>query len=327
MQEEQNALANAEKGETLIDTIADGVLALDGIPLPPSVKKSFWKSIGMLITGMADVPAAKLESIARNLRTEGQAKDAVTIAAAKAAAKQFNESPELADRAVNHFAARIVREQGNREDIAKLAVKDILKSPPTGDTSTTVEDDWLAMFAEIAQKKSNTEMQLYLSKILAGEIRQPGSFSPATINALATLSQPLANSFQKVCDLSMQLFDSAFILTSPYPSFASHGIPAFGITYKNLIDLQDHGLLASELKSTYDLNPMIGKVPFDYCGQQIIFNGIDNKPQKLATASISLFSQVGLELRGIISMKQNLQHTHNIQGWLRKANISMLNAT
>jgi hypothetical protein len=107
MQDNNAGIVDASDENTgLVDMITDGLLAFDGIPLPGNVKKSFWKSVCMLITGLADVPAAKLEAVARSIRVEGQAKDAVTIAGARAAAVQFSESPELGDRAVNYFASR-----------------------------------------------------------------------------------------------------------------------------------------------------------------------------------------------------------------------------
>lgn len=325
MQEDQDTNITSI-GETtgVIDYLTDGLMALDGIPLPSTVKKSFWKSICMLITGIADVPAAKLEAISRSIRIEGQAKDAVTVAAARAAATQFNESPELADRAVNHFAANIVKEQRNRETIVKLAADDLRTLPPVEDTGNEIDEDWLTMFSEIAQKKTNSDMQMYLSKILSGEIRKPGSFSPASINTLATLSQPVALTFQKLCNMSMQIFDVAFILTSPYPNFKVSGAKELDISYKQLVDLQDHGLLAGELSSTYEMGQFVDRLAFDYCGQKVMLRSNGGEAKPLGPASITLFSQVGLELRQIISKQPILEYTQQCQEWFGKCNISMV---
>jgi hypothetical protein len=177
------------------------------------------------------------------------------------------------------------------------------------------------MFSEIAKNKSNVDMQVYLAKILAGEVRKPGSFSPATLSALATISQPVALVFQQVCNLSMKLFDDVFILTSPYPNFRTNGIPELGITYKNLIMLQDQGLLAADLNSIYPFKQIVDRVAFDYCGQTVILESTGEVPEQMGKVQISLFSQAGVELREIISKQQIPEFTNKCQEWFGQQNV------
>ena len=59
----------------------------------------------------------------------------------------------------------------------------------TNDAQKEIEDDWLNVFARVAEDKSSDELQILFGKILAGEIMRPGSFSLRTIQIMATISK------------------------------------------------------------------------------------------------------------------------------------------
>lgn len=50
-----------QDGNTFPST-SDILSYIDHIPLPPEIKKSLWKSVGRLITGLVDVPVAYLDA-------------------------------------------------------------------------------------------------------------------------------------------------------------------------------------------------------------------------------------------------------------------------
>ncbi len=87
---------------------AEDILSyVDGIPLPPAVKKNLWKSLSRLITGLVDVPVAYLEAKAQKIKSEAAGLSLVTSEAAKAASKEFAVDKGLVNRSVNHFGAMI----------------------------------------------------------------------------------------------------------------------------------------------------------------------------------------------------------------------------
>ncbi len=156
----------------LTQAVGDIASGMDSILLPPIVKKSFWKALSTLITGVVDVPAAWLESKSQEIRDETKGKSLITSEAAKAAAKKFSSSDQLAERAVDHFGARILKEQRNREAVAQATIKELGSSPACEDTNQEIDEDWLDMFSRIAEKRSNQDMQSYLARLLAGEIKK-----------------------------------------------------------------------------------------------------------------------------------------------------------
>lgn len=302
---------------------------IDGIPLPPAVKRSFWKALSQLITGVFDVPAAYLEGKAKEIRTESQAKNIVTLSAAKSAAAKFGSNKALADRAVDHFAARIVKEQANREAVVSEAVKNLSEDPPKSDTAIEIDEDWLSLFSDLASKRSSEELQQLFGKILAGEIRQPGSFSPASIQTLSTLTGKVAKHFQNLCDLSIQSPGGfTFIVINFYPKFHSSGEKSLGITYSDLVALQSAGLLPPSLNNQLDFEAHIGKVPVSYCGNNVVFSKNSQlqtgNTKKLPKLNILLFSPIGHELRSIVPVNQNSVYHAKLLQWFKEHEIDIL---
>ena len=62
-----------------------------------------------------------------------------------------------------------------------------------------IDEDWLFEFMGCCQDVSDQQMQVIWSKLLAGEIREPGSFSKRTLHVLRQLSEVEAVHFQNLC--------------------------------------------------------------------------------------------------------------------------------
>jgi len=312
------AVADAQDAEDgILDLVGEVLPDLAGIPLPKTVKKSLWKSLGLLITGAADIGVAKLDEKADDIRAHGAARREVTIAAGREAASRFGQNPELGDRAVQHFASRIIREQKNREDITRIAVDELREEPPTEDSDAEIEEDWLNKFSEFAATTSNEEMKFYLGKILAGEICNPNSFSAASIQTLTTISYAVAKKFETLCSFSLGLPGLVAVVTAPYGRAEQNGLLELGVSYNDLCNLRVTGLLMPDLSSTFDFATLQAHPTFDFCGNKSLFQPLDENPPSLATEHVILFSNAGIELRRIISMNPNPAYIVKLQEWLR----------
>ncbi len=80
------------------------------------------------------------------------------------------------------------RKLENRAATVKVAVDEINENP-TADAKSEIEDDWLNLFSRLSEDKSSEELQNLFGRILAGEIKRPGTFSLRTIQLLGTLSK------------------------------------------------------------------------------------------------------------------------------------------
>lgn len=71
---------------------------------------------------------------------------------------------------------------------------------PELDQALDVDDDWLNIFERHAEDASTERMQRLWGRVLAGEIRKPGSFAPRTLRFLSEFSQADAITFLSFCE-------------------------------------------------------------------------------------------------------------------------------
>jgi len=308
------------KKDEIKDVISDIGHSIDGIPLPPEIKKSLWKALGQLITGLVDVPVAYLEAKAQEIRAKSSALTLITKRASEAAAEKFEHDDKLIERTVNYFGQKLLREQINREAIVAKAIEELKQDPPKEDSTSNIDADWLEMFARISEQKSNEDIQLFLSKILAGEIRKPGTFSPQSINLLALLSQDIAQLFQKFCDLSFSLKNSkdlTFVIVEPFGSPGSNSMTPFGFSYPNLTKLQDAGLIQHDLTAYRELHPVIFLSGINVGGKSFpaAMPGTKLEPQMKRIKAIN-FTNAGLEIRSVLHLGRNEQYEEKLLEWM-----------
>jgi len=312
-----------EENETELSAVEpeDILSIVDGIPLPPAVKKSLWKSLGRLITGLVDVPVAYLEAKVQKIKSEADGLSLITTEAASAAAQEFGTDRALVNRSVNFFGAKLLREQINRESIMEQATNELKNDPPKEDTKEEIDEDWLEMFSRIAETKSNKDVQLFLAKILAGEIRKPGSFGAKTIQALSTLDQRTAKLFSNFCNVSFeipQFLDSmTCVISEPFGSAGSNGLQSLGLSYDNLTELQDAGLVKHDFNSRRNLPGAIFTMPHIIGTTTLAFKTTDKTPQQPTNINVLNFTKVGLELRKVLHKSSNTEYIKKYTDWIK----------
>ncbi|MBA4354443.1 MAG: hypothetical protein C0409_07095, partial [Novosphingobium sp.] len=108
-------------------------------------------------------------------------------------AERWSQDPEMIER----FEARIIEQEFGRQErleaIASQAVEELkllsdhtdqsqgVNDEQSGQEELDVGEDWQRKFASFAQDVSEPQMQRVWARILAGEIRKPGSFSYRTM--------------------------------------------------------------------------------------------------------------------------------------------------
>jgi hypothetical protein len=177
-------MSDAEGQEEGFSSFPETLLAVN-TGLPVQVQRGLWKAVRRVLTAGAEVPAAWLEGKAEVIRTRHKvqrARERVEVASAKGAAKQF-EKPELAERALNYHAAHIIRDQENRESVLQIASKELTNAPTASEQTAEVGDDWLTVFFQHASTRSDEEFRRLFGRILAREIKRPGTFSIGTVQS------------------------------------------------------------------------------------------------------------------------------------------------
>ena len=235
---------------------------------------------------------------------------------------------------MHFFGERVLREQRTREAVLHEAIEDVRTTPPTADVERQVDEDWLEMFARHAETKTNAEVRTYFARVLAGEIRKPGSFSPETIDVLAKLSPQVGQLFQRLCSITadIPMIGLPVILTGPFGSAGSNGLAPIGFPYDLLCRLQDAGLVRSELNTTYTMPTLalqrivIGgqalqfRIPTAISeteGSDVVERGLHGLFKQTPFKTVTL-TAAGVELRRIVHMTPNETYIAKFVEWATK---------
>lgn len=212
-----------------------------------------------------------------------------------------------ADRAFETLIADTFRKQANRERIADETRLALEHSPPEQDTTKVIDDDWLTQFWSIAENVTHQEVRGFLAKLLAQEIAKPDSISPLTLRVLTTITPHIALRFEHLCRLTIRDDDEVFVIHPNVFPFQNVGpLDMFGISYKDLFELEAYGLLRSA--ETIRLNWSEG-------GQNEIASSVDyvGRPAVLIYSGLQLhllkLTRAGAELRNLLVFSEIPEYT------------------
>lgn len=176
-------------------TGALGVLSEFFSGIPKVFQKPLAKAISRLARGAVEWPAAAFEAQAAEVQHKQAMREKVRAAIVKQAISQISEKPDIADRAIEHFASDILGKQYNREQVLLHAAEELSQVPPPDDSEESrseeseLDDDWLSAIARHAENATSERLQQIFGRVLAGEIKRPGAYSLFTLDLLSKLSE------------------------------------------------------------------------------------------------------------------------------------------
>ena len=215
-----------DTSNTALDVVTD--LTLDAT-IPAPIRKNAFKAFDRLCSALIDIPVGALERKSAEKRAESEARIKIIRENADQIAQQMKVDPEYARIAVSKYGKKILREQVNLDKISAIAANELKNEESdslanqgnsesnkeqsadstnqgtNGSEEKTIDDDWLNVFETEARQKSTEEMQLRFGRILAGEIRQSGSYSIKAVKLLGELDQDTASLFKKLCSACVTL--------------------------------------------------------------------------------------------------------------------------
>ena len=320
------------------DIIADLVTetAIPGIPAP--VRRNLLKAFGQLCSAAIDFPAAYLTGKADERRAETAARVKLINISAGQIAQQMRTDPEYARVAVQKFGHRVLREQVNLDMISQRAASEIRDDSESMDqsapeeSSDTISDDWLNAFEMEARQKSTEEMQFFFGKVLAGEIRQPGSYSTRTVKILGSLDQKVADLFLTLCSMCISQFQDIRV-PSISGDAGNNALQDYGLPFAALNLLNEHGLIISDYNSWRDLRPSVSLpgavqqvvcVPLGYQGRHWLLTPM-SKDRIGKTVKINgvALTQSGRELFKIVQTKPMDAYSHELVQFFERKGFRM----
>ena len=119
---------------------------------------------------------------------------------------------------------------------ALLGAEADLEDDPQEPPDRRVDEDWLLRWRDSASTVSAAELQDLWGRVLAGEVKSPGTFSLRTLEFLKNLSKEEA---RRIATLAPFVVDNAFVFKGDSSLLESEGI-----TLSFLLSLQDLGIIA-----------------------------------------------------------------------------------
>ncbi|WP_428058199.1 DUF2806 domain-containing protein [Candidatus Avelusimicrobium faecicola] len=145
---------------------------------------------------------------------------------------------ELCRRSIARKIFQEMNKQQNIEEVLEYA-KNILEQEKEV-SKEPVSQTWLSNFFEAAGNVEEEDLQKIWGKLLAGEIKQPNSYSLRTLNTLKNMTSNEARIFQSL---------SSFVVMGEEKGFLPHDNELhtkYDIEYENILLLDDCGLINSQ---------------------------------------------------------------------------------
>lgn len=150
------------------------------------LEKPLEKLIEVVSEGLGVVANDYFQFDAKKIKRVGEAEAEAEKTKIIKKAEGYNETMAIFGRAEKRFALEQYNKQINLENVI-VGAKERLEGQEVSDQP--VDKDWASRFMSIAQDVSREDMQEILSKILAGEIKQPSTFSLRTLEFVKNLSK------------------------------------------------------------------------------------------------------------------------------------------
>lgn len=242
----------------------------------------------------------------RSIRKEADANAYKINVIAKAKAQAASESKLIEVEMYDVIEQRILfqeqRKQNNIASIIDVATEQI--NQESNVSSEAVDPDWTTRFFSIAENISNEEMQKLWGRILAGEVKNPNSFSLRTLEALKNITKHEAEIFAKFAQLKIKLKNTSLI---PYND-SQRLENKFNIPYSEILLLTELGLISSG--STLGLVFKSTEVPVEALyeiGEIGIL--VKTTPHKSPhSIKILAFTKTGIELSNLITQELNSEY-------------------
>jgi hypothetical protein len=172
-----------------------------------------------------------------------------------------------------------------------------------------VDKDWSKRFFNIVQDISDEEMQSLWGRILAGETKQPNSYSKRTLELLKNLSKAEAETFTKFAELKI-VSGNGVIWNNDNGDFLKN---EFNITFNDRLLMTELGLISSENNLEFSFPPTKTDKStnvIEYGNKGIVLYRDENSPKQ--AIKVLVFTKTGIELSKLIESKSNSNYITKI---------------
>jgi hypothetical protein len=271
-----------------------------GVALIDRLHDIFGKPAGTVLQAYADVVAAKIHAVGDP------------------------EAEALRKRTVERIASEEIRNQTNME--ATWGKTALMLEPGIDPRNVEeLDEDWLYLHSLGARKVSDEDMQTLWARILAEEVKEPGSFSKRTLRFLETLDKTDAEMFTTLCRYTVEITHTKFrfpvVLQDDDDTFVGQS------RFTQLSHLLAIGLIQQEELTMFGINWGAEQIDMGYFSESHRFDVARVVPTRLPSGfsvrqlpmTRVFFTQIGSELNRICQPEPFTDFWHRITApWARR---------
>lgn len=249
---------------------------------------------------MADAKAYEIKTIGQALQNNTNIPIEYTEGNVSANTKDFDD---LVKRAQSRLGYQEICKQQNIESVTQKAY--LLLSDEKECSEEPVDKDWMIRFFNSVEDISDEDMQNLWAKILAGEVKQPKSFSLRTLETLRNLTQKEAKTFQKVAEFVFLNAQDKCITSN------EELLLKYGIDFKDIQLLDECGLVSKQTFLQY--RSKFGEKTIIFWNKKLIITAQSLSDKEVESSiSISLLTRAGAELYNILDIDGNKDYMLDI---------------
>lgn len=187
------------------------------------------------IRNMADAKAYELQVISDTVRNNS---DVPIVYGSTGVSIDTSDFEQIVKRASVRLTHQEITKQQNIEAVVDNAYEELENVENV--SSKPVNPDWMFRFFNSVENISDKDMQTIWGHILAGEIKQPDTYSFRTLEKLKNMTQKEAKDFQMVSSLALQTGGRKFILGE------DSILNKHGVHFSHILELEECGLMMTQ---------------------------------------------------------------------------------
>lgn len=160
-------------------------------------------ALDRLVGSTFDRLSAPLEGTAAEIRAKSEVRAQLIKAAGTQVIANLGRDPEFVARALEGHVEAIARRLENKEAVAAAALEDLRHQPPTAEEAAAggekLDDMFLNRFERYAEDATEKDLREKWGRVLASEIRKPGTFSPKFMRIIDEIDRDTARIFEEIC--------------------------------------------------------------------------------------------------------------------------------
>lgn len=281
----------------------DSLVKIDGKPIEKLIEV-ISNAIGTLY---------EPRQLVRIARAEAEAERIKAIEGAKTKALLANDEGRYAELTAieKRVVAKELKRQNNINNVVTIASQSLKEEKEV--SSEPVNPDWATRFFDIAQDISDETMQDLWGRILAGEVKQPQSYSLRTLDVLRNITSEEAQLFEEIANYT--LYSGNYFIFNG----ASNKLEHFGIAYYKIAQLIEAGLIQSGSTVSHHFYVQNGQTTTHYMSYGNLLIKIE-QPISMADLSLPIYilSTMGREIYQLLKSEPNYEYLSLIAQYIKK---------